>query len=242
MTDSDSPTTPPSVLSEELAHRVLARAVELDVLDQSGMTVGRLRDIASELGISEATFSAALAEVQQPLSEEPRGLVQRWIQRARGRTESARPWGDALLANAAALAAFWAALGLVTTATGGAGLGWQLDAALRLAVGCGGVVLARHLRARPVGFVLAAVTIAQLAEYAIHLVYGIKAAQGADTHFAVLLSAALGVAAATWGRRTPHADAVVAAEDGADDRPEPARWSLIRSASSRTTVGAHAAY
>lgn len=65
MTDSDSPTTQPSVLSEELAHRVLARAVELDVLAQSGMTVERLRGIASELGIPEATFAAALAEVQQ---------------------------------------------------------------------------------------------------------------------------------------------------------------------------------
>lgn len=148
-----------------------------------------------------------------------------------------------LLANAAALAAFWAALGLVTAATRGAGLGWQLDTALRLAVSCGGVVLARHLRARPVGFVLATAGIAQLAEYAIHLVYGIKAAQGADTHFAVLLSAAFGVAAATWGRRAPKAITPVSAADAAGESPtEPARWSLIRSAPTRATVGAHAAF
>ena len=230
MNDSGSPTTPPNILSEELAHRVLARAVELDVLAQSVMTVERLRVIANELGIPEPTFAAALAEVQRSAPAEPKGLLQRWLQRARGESATARPWGDALLANAAALAAFWAALGLVTTATRGAGLGWEFDTALRLIVGFGGVALARHMRARPVGFVLATASIAQLAEFVIHLVYGIKAAQGADTHFAVLLAAAIGVAVTTWGRRSPQAGTQVSPDGTADAAPtDPPHWSLIRS-------------
>lgn len=241
MKDPEPQLSSPHVLSEDLAQRVLARAVELDVLAQSGMTVTRLREVARELGIPDAAFDAALAEVQAPA---PRpGLLRRWIQRARGPVHARRPWGDVLLANAAAVAAFWAVLGLVTTATRGADLGWQLDAALRLLVGVGGVALARHLRARPVGFVLAITTVAQLAEYAIHLVYGIRAAQGADTHFAVLLAAAIGVAVASLGRRIRHAAAETVTDEGAGTPLEtPTRWTLMRTASPARPLGTRVAF
>jgi len=242
MTDPDHPTTPPGVLSEELAHRLLSRAVELDALSRSGLTVERLRSIAHELGIPEETFAAALDEVQRPAPEKPAGLLRRWVSRARGPEGYARAWGDALLANAASFAAFWAALGLATAATRGADLEWQLDTALRLTVGLGGVALARHLRARPVGFALLTATIAQLAEYVIHLAYGIDAAQGADTHFAVLLAAALGVAASRWGRRLPQAVTSASADVASDESPtDSARWSLMRTGRTRASVVLQAA-
>ncbi len=63
----------PTVLSEQSAAQLLARASELDQLRQAGSTVAELRAAAAEAGIAAPAFEAALAEVQrQPLAPAPR--------------------------------------------------------------------------------------------------------------------------------------------------------------------------
>lgn len=193
--DSDDRTP---FLPSELAHRLLSRAVELDVLSRSGNTIEQLRTVAHELGVADEAFDRALAELRH---HEPAGA--RTTLRSMWNALRAHPRSAELtaVANVATFGAFWGALGVATWLSRSAGFEWELDAALRIAVNVAGVSLAHRLRARPVGFVLATTAIAQLAEYAIHLVYGLDSAQGAATHFAVLLAAGLGVAIASWGRR-----------------------------------------
>lgn len=241
MTDSDTPRSRPTVLSEELAHRVLTRAVELDLIEQSGMSVERLRDVAREMGIADSAFEAALTEVRQPAPATRPGLLRHWLDRFRG-VDRTRSWGDVIFVNAAAFATFWATLRFVSTATRGLTLGWEIETALAIGVNVGALLLARHLRARPVSFVLATTAIAQLAEFAIHLVYGNSGAQGGPTHFAVLLAAALGVGATMFARNPlPSSEPVTAPVDANSPEPKPSSWSMLRTASSYRAVPARSA-
>jgi hypothetical protein len=57
-----------------------------------------------------------------------------------------------------------------------------------------GVVIALRMRAPGVSYLLAAMAAFTTSELAIHLTYGIRAAQGAPTHFAVMGAGVLGVA------------------------------------------------
>lgn len=52
-------------LSEEDAHRVLARAVELDARDSSALSINQLREVAIEAGISVSALEQALAELKE---------------------------------------------------------------------------------------------------------------------------------------------------------------------------------
>jgi len=180
MTEERVPSDP-AVLTEELAHRLLTRAVELDVVEGSGTPLTRLREVAREIGISDA--------------------------------------------------AFWGALGLASRFTRAVGGGWELHAGLAVAVNVAGLLLARRFRAGPVAFVLAITAVAQLAEYLIHLVYGIQSAQGAGAHFAVLLAAGLGIAV-TRLLRTPPVERTSEAKPltSSAAEPEQSHWSLLQAA------------
>lgn len=169
MTQEPTPSKP-SVLSEQLAHRVLARAVEIDVVERSGTPLSRLRDVAREIGISDAAFDAAFAEVRASSVAPPsaQGHLPRWWRRVLG-ADTGRSWSQAAAINAGAFAVFWAALGLASRLTHAVDGGWELRAGLFVAVNLGGCEIARRLRARPVAFVLAVTAIAQLAEYVIHV-------------------------------------------------------------------------
>ncbi len=57
-----------------------------------------------------------------------------------------------------------------------------------------GVVIALRMRAPVVAYLVAAMAAFSASELAIHLTYGIRAAQGAPTHFAVMGAGVLGVA------------------------------------------------
>lgn len=71
--------------------------------------------------------------------------------------------------------------------------GWPASESGSL-LGCvTGVVIALRLRARGTAFLLAALTAYSASELTIHAIYGIRAAQGAPTHFAVMGAGALGV-------------------------------------------------
>lgn len=72
----------PTVLSEQTAAQVLARASELDQLRRAGSTVAELRFAATEAGIAVPDFDAALAEVQRQPSAtaaRPRNRTRRAI-------------------------------------------------------------------------------------------------------------------------------------------------------------------
>jgi hypothetical protein len=77
-----------------------------------------------------------------------------------------------------------------------------------------GVGIALRLRAPVVAYFLAAMAAFSASEFAVHFVYGIRAAQGVPTHFAVMGSGILGVALGALlmmrGRRTPGVGAAVA--------------------------------
>jgi hypothetical protein len=63
--DPRSMDSDPTVLSEESAAQLLARASELDQLRRAGSTVAELRVAAAEAGIAGPAFEEALAEVQR---------------------------------------------------------------------------------------------------------------------------------------------------------------------------------
>jgi hypothetical protein len=77
-----------------------------------------------------------------------------------------------------------------------------------------GVGIALRLRAPVIAYFLAAMAAFSASELAIHFVYGIRAVQGAPTHFAVMGSGILGVTLGALlmmrGRRTPGVGADVA--------------------------------
>lgn len=50
------------VLSEDAAHRVLARAIELDAAERGGMSMERVLDIAREVGVSPEAIESALRD------------------------------------------------------------------------------------------------------------------------------------------------------------------------------------
>jgi hypothetical protein len=92
--------------------------------------------------------------------------------------------------------------------------GWPATEAGQLLSCVLGVEIALRLRAPVVAYCLAAMAAFSASELAIHFVYGIRAVQGAPTHFAVIGSGILGVALGALlmmrGRRTPGVGAAVA--------------------------------
>jgi hypothetical protein len=74
------------------------------------------------------------------------------------------------------------------------GAGWAVTHAAETVAAVAGTFIAFRLRSAAVGFFLAGQCAFSVAELTIHLIYGIRAAQGAATHFAVMLAGTLGVA------------------------------------------------
>lgn len=100
----------------------------------------------------------------------------------------------ALILNLAVLAGFLAAEYLLVQGAKRFGGAWQ-TVDLAMLAGClAGGAIAVKLHARLMAYVIAAFAAVFTAELGIHLYYGIRAAQGAPTHFAVLASGVLGVA------------------------------------------------
>jgi hypothetical protein len=99
-----------------------------------------------------------------------------------------------LVRNLVALALVWL-LGFVFVQVGERALGgWPASEAGQLVSFTAGVAMALRLRAPVVAYVAAAMAAYSASELAIHSVYGLRAAQGAASHFAVMGAGALGVA------------------------------------------------
>jgi hypothetical protein len=132
------------------------------------------------------------------------------------------PWSLVLLLGRHVLAfvIFWI-IGLAFVQVGLRVLGGWPAAEIGQLLACIlGVAIALRIRAPIVAYLLAAMAAFSASELAIHSVYGIRAAQGAPTHFAVMGAAVLGVAlGALLTRRdgwAPSSGAAAAQPDSSD--------------------------
>ncbi len=164
---------PDGELPENSARRVLKRAIEIDSRWGTQTAVTQLREAAEQAGISTAAFDAALAE-----------------ERGRKHVLDFAPSGvwTFVTRNVVSFAAFWALTSFVSRVNWSLGLGWQASHALLLGANLVGVGIAVRLRGRLTAAVLAVTAAAQLAEYPIHLLYGIGAVQGSPTKWALMLA------------------------------------------------------
>lgn len=176
-----------TLLPEETAHRILARAVELDAAHASDVPLARLREIAREAGIGGRAFDLALREFQSSVVASDR--------KEPGTSGSVSAWSrvEPVVRNAGALAAAMAIIGMVNRGAASFGSGWPLEHAASILANLVGVGLALRLRGRVAAFVLAVTAIAQLAEYPMHLMFGIGTVQGGATKWALIIAAALGL-------------------------------------------------
>jgi len=111
--------------------------------------------------------------------------------------------GMSLGRNALALGLFWIfSFALVQSGQRLLG-GWPASETGQL-MGCvGGVLVAIQLRARGALVITAGLSAFSASELLIHLIYGLRAAQGGPTHFAVMGAALLGVVLGTTLARPP---------------------------------------
>ncbi len=190
-------------LPEDVAHRLLARAVELDASRDTEVTLTQLRDAAQDAGISAAAFDAALAELH------PQGVEKHRVHGSPpGRGLSARlrrllgiatPTGgvgslrEFLLRNVLALAACWGILTFLVAMGGVADVEWLVRKALDPAALALGAAAAARLRARPVGILLAGLAISTGAEFLMDAALGAPAVQGFGSHLALMIAGIAGV-------------------------------------------------
>src|SRR4051812_17795631 len=66
----------PDMVAEDAAHRLLARAVELDAHRSGSLSIDQLRDVARDAGISPRAFEDALAEMR---AGEPKRSWRSWL-------------------------------------------------------------------------------------------------------------------------------------------------------------------
>jgi hypothetical protein len=182
-----------TLLPEESAHRILARAVELDAAQASDIPLTRLREIAHEAGIGTAAFEQAMREFQAPVASaqsqsDPEG-ESLWIR------------VEPVVRNVGAFAVAMAIIGASDRLAVPPGSGWPIEHAAAILGNILGVGLAVKLRARITAYVLGVTAIAQLAEYPMHLWFGIETVQGGPTKLALILAAALGLGVGILARR-----------------------------------------
>lgn len=203
--------TAPPAFAEELLRRLLHR-----------------RDAEAVLGDLEETYRARCGTVsnksgarwwyrREAMFLVFHALVDDGTRAGRRKNVNERRWwvsGMVTVAlNVVAVAAFWlAGLGLFRMARQ-IDAGWEMAAVAQVVTCAAGLAIAFRLRAWLCLYFAAGQLAFSLAEAAIHAIYGIRAAQGAPTHFAVMLAATLGVAFGLFiGRRPEHEPATPAGE------------------------------
>ena len=171
----------PQPLSEDTARRLLARAAELDAQIGTAHSVAELRHAAIEAGITPAAFERALQDFP---AEHEAPKVGRW---------------QALWGPLAAVGSFWISLGTLARAATALGADWQVRGLVDLVALGIGAAIGRRLGARRTSAVLLGLAAAQFALWVVHMIWGIRAAQGAPVHWAVLIAGAGGALLATLG-------------------------------------------
>jgi hypothetical protein len=177
-------------LSEDAAHRLLARAVELDAARGPTLTVAQLREVAREAGISAAAFDAAVRELGEGPHAPPRAAPWRtppW------RTPPWRALGHALARGALAVGGGLGLISVASRVTNAAGADWPVHHGAVIAANVLAVLLARRLGARAVAVLFAVLAAAQAGEYPMRLLFGRDAVQGGPTKWALVLASLLGI-------------------------------------------------
>ena len=204
MMSDELPADAQVLLSTEQAHRFLARAVALDAVRGSEVTIEQVRVAALEAGVDAGAITTALDELRVQLLREqrssrqrvPSGLLHRLWRRVigaeEGPTDAVTVW-NAIAANVVAFAAFWTLLGVGMSAARSLQAPWQVSHAVAIAANLLGVGIAVRLRARTVAMLLAVTAAAQAAEYPIQLLFGIDQVQGGATKWAMMIASALGL-------------------------------------------------
>lgn len=138
------------------------------------------------------------------------------------RPTTKRSRGESLLVNVGVLAGFLGALRLSSYLTHFLGGDWQLRAGLTVLINLLAVAVARRYRARPAMYLLAVTAVSQSVEYVMHLIFGIEAVQGGDTHWAVMCAAAVALLSAKWLRASGGDDIeTTTADEGAHESTTP---------------------
>jgi hypothetical protein len=172
--------SPEPSLPEDAAHRVLARAVELDHARARRVPLAHLRDAAREAGVSDAAFAQALAESQRPIA-------------GPAPESGSAPWRAVVGAHALALVACVGVLVLAVGLHSMSGAGWVARKAVDPAALALGALIAARLRARLLVLPLAGLALALGAEAAMDAAFGTPAVRGAGAHLALILAGVLGV-------------------------------------------------
>jgi hypothetical protein len=187
MADHDGDTSIP----EEVAHRILARAAEIEARDGASVPLARVREVASEAGIAPAAVERAMREVLHP----PRSWAGRLTDRLLGWLTSTSPVSTmaTVTTNVLAFSAAWLLMGAGARIALQFGDGWVITNGVMILSLLVGLGLAVRVRARLTAILLAITAAALLAEYPLHLIYGIGVVQGAATKWALMLSAGFGI-------------------------------------------------
>lgn len=181
--DSKEPSLP-----EAEAHRVLARAAEIDAQDGPSVPLERLRLAALEAGLSPAAFEAALSEVHEARRAHP-PTSSPWPRLAR--------YAGAMLGTGVMLVTGAAILNDVESA-------WLVRKLLDpVALGVG-AALALRFKVRPLALVLGGLAVATGAEFFMDLWAGRPAIRGAEPHFGLMIAGVAGVLLGSLLRRLPR--------------------------------------
>lgn len=181
MNDSASPSPG---LTEEQAHQLLARAVALDSQRRDAVSLVELRAAAIEAGIDPMAFDRAAAELGSDAG----------VQTVRPAVTPSR-WAS-VAANLKAAFAFWVALTILTRLGHLLSPDWTVSAVRNILAAGIGVWFAFRFRAKVAQIALGGLSVALISLFAIHLIFGLDAARGGPTYFAVILAGLLGVAVA----------------------------------------------
>ncbi|HEY4320774.1 MAG TPA: hypothetical protein VGM77_06280 [Gemmatimonadales bacterium] len=214
MTDIHDESQP---LSDAVAQRLIARAIELESERGDGTSVGRLREVAREAGIAPATFDDALREFRDGTLALPgdhaiitrqaparSGFLWRLAQRLIGRPpvagfEEPSLWSlrgaiEVVATNVIAFAGFWipSVMALVYLRNVGVLHSGPIDTAAVAVTTALGLVLAYRLRARVTAVILAAGLAGEIVDLIVSL-QKVNALHQLSTGAMLMVAAAIGL-------------------------------------------------
>jgi hypothetical protein len=179
------------LVSEEDAHRVLARAVELDARLAAQVSIARLREVAHEAGIAPAAFEAALSEFRVEHARADGEAKPGFLRSLRDRNR--RSTWQSLTSNVAAFVAFAVLIVAIGRTNRALDWNWQTYHAMQILATAIVATFSVRRRARISALFFGTTTAAQAARYVMHLLFGIQTVQGGPTQWGLILASLLGI-------------------------------------------------
>jgi len=185
-----------AMVTEDAAHRVLARAVELDARLATQVSIAQLREIAQEAGIAPTAFEEALNEYRVEQDRSEAGSKPGFFRSFWGRNK--RSMWRGLTSHLAAFAIFIALISTAGRMNRMFDWNWQTYHAVQALVTAFAAAYSVKRGARVAALFFGTMTAAQLARYAMHLLFGIRTVQGGPTQWGLILASLLGVGFGAW--------------------------------------------